>query len=423
MYSLEEAEGYFRRALSFLATAPQCAGNQAVATVVGSLLEVAYLRGDYLGLGHVIETYLPRLQAIGDTPQLVFALYFQSMLLAQHCDFRAAEARANLALDIARRLGVVRAQAYAQSALFFCSTILGRYSLDVAEVEGAGMLETCTRAGDNYILNWAYWSIAWDYVCRGLTKRARTWTLKLIEAGQKRQDNRALGMAYWTLAWIDIQDLRYGDAIANAQKCLKAAATPFDRTAGTMASATGLVLQGRFDEGLAQLLALKKWALANGWLYQASGVDFAAGPALAATGRIAEGIRMLESGIAACDASGSRAMASWNRLSLAEIYLQMLLTRERPSIKFLLANLGAIGGARMFGVRRARLLLSEASQNEQLHESGTTLCRIEMDFAKLYRRQKRADLARAHLQRARLAATAQDSPLLAEIDALSQSLT
>jgi len=356
-------------------------------------------------------------------PQLVFALYFHIMLLEHQCDFRAAEARANLALDIAQRLGDIRAQAYAHSALFFCSTILGRHSLEVAEREGARVLEICTRAGDNYILNWAYWSIAWDYVCRGLTKRARSWTLKLIEAGQQRQDNRALGMAFWTLAWVDIQDLRYSDAISNAQKCLKAAATPFDRTAGTMARATGLLLEGRFDEGLAQLLALKKRALANGWLYSASGVDFAAGPALAATGRIAEGIRMLESGIAACDASGSCAMASWNRVSLAEIYLHMLLTRERPSIKLILANLGAVVRARMFGVRRARLLLGEASQNEQLHESGATRCRIEMDFAKLYRRQKRADLARAHLWRARLAAAAQDSPLLAEIDAISQSLT
>ena len=62
-------------------------------------------------------------------------------------------------------------------------------------------------------------------------------------------------MAYWTLAWIDIQDRRFGDAIANAQSCRKTAATPFDRKAGTIASATGLLLEGRFEEGLAQLLA------------------------------------------------------------------------------------------------------------------------------------------------------------------------
>ena len=84
------------------------------------------------------------------------------MLLEHFCEFRLAEGKAHLALDIAQRVGDVRAQAYALSALFFCSTVLGRYSLDVAERKGAAMLDICEQADDRYILNWAYWSIAWD---------------------------------------------------------------------------------------------------------------------------------------------------------------------------------------------------------------------------------------------------------------------
>lgn len=420
IYSLEEAENYFRKALGILDLDPLCAENGAMATVVANLLQVLYLKGDLLKLGEIAEDCISRLQAIGDTPELVFALYFHCMLLGHRCEFRAAEARANLALDTAQRLGDIRAQAYAQSALFFCSTILGRHPVDVAEREGTRMLGICVRSCDNYILNWAYWSIAWDYVCRGLTKQARSWIERLIEAGQQRQDDRALGMAYWTSAWIDIQDLRYTDAVANAQKCLKAAATPFDRTAGTMASATGLLLQGRLDEGLAQLLALKEWALEHGWLYSASGVDFAAGPAQAATGHIAQGIRALECGIATSDANGSRAMASWNRLVLAELYLHILATRERPSLKFVIANLGAILRVRMSGVRLARRLLEEAGNNTQIHESGTTRCRIEIDLAKLCEMQKNPDLARVHLHKARVAALAQELPLLEVIDSALQ---
>ena len=54
---------------------------QAMATAVASLLEVLYLRGDFIGLREIAESYIPRLQALGDTPQLVFALYFHCMLL------------------------------------------------------------------------------------------------------------------------------------------------------------------------------------------------------------------------------------------------------------------------------------------------------------------------------------------------------
>jgi class 3 adenylate cyclase len=424
IYSLEESERYFQKALSLLAAVPKCADDQAMASVVANLLEVLYLRGDLLGLREIAERYIPRLQALGDTPQLVFALWFHCMLLEHDCDFSAAEARAKLALSIAQRLNDIRAQAYARMALLFCSTILGRHRLEAAEIEGKKVLEICIRAGDNYILNWAYWSIAWDYVCRGLTREARVWALKLIDSGRQRQDDRALGMAYWTLAWIDIQDHRFADAIANAQRCRKTAATTFDRNAGMMASATGLLLEGRFEEGLAQLLALKKWALANGWLYSASGVDFAAGPALAATGRIADGIRMLKAGIAACEATGSRAMASWNRISLAQLYLQMLSAKKRPSIRFILSNLGAIVWVSMFGNRRARQLLGEVVQNDQIHELSTSRGWIEIDLARLCILKKQPDLARQHLGRAHLAATAQNSaPMLSEIETIEAALS
>ena len=322
-----------------------------------------------------------------------------------------------------QRLNDIRAQAYAQSALMYCSTILGRHALEAAEIEGRRMLDVCIRSGDNYILNWAYWSIAWDYVCRGLTNKARIWALKLIDAGRERQDDRALGMAYWTLALIDIQDRRFGDAIANAQRCRKTAATPFDRKTGTIASAIGLLLEGRIEEGLAELLAQRKSALTDGWLYSASGVDFAAGPALAMTGRIAEGIQMLKAGIAACDATGDRSMACWNRVALAELFLRMLSSEKRPSFKFILSNLGAITWVLIFGRRQAWQLLGEAAQNGQIHELSTSRGWIEIDLARLCILKKKPHLARQHLRRAQLAAEAQESAIMSnEIDAILASL-
>lgn len=423
IYSLEEAEGYFRKALDLLGPAPHCADDAAMATVVVGLLEVLYLKGDLIGLSQIAESYIPRLEVLGDTPQLVFALYFHCMLLNHFCEFRAAEARAKLALSIAERLNDVRAQAYARSALLFCSIILGRHTLEEAEREGQHVLEICTQSGDNYILNWAYWSIAWDYVCRGLTRNARTWTVQLMEAGRQRQDNRALGMAFWTLAWIDIQAYRFSDGIANAERCQRTAATPYDRTAGTIARATGLLLEGPVEEGLALLLSMKKWALAHRWAYAASGVDFAAGPALAMTGQIGEGIRTLKSAIADSDATGSLAVASWNRLALAELYLGMLsFSGPRPPIRFILFNLLSIVKVRLFGLRQARRLLEQLSFNNQFHSESTTLARLELDLARVCLRENARDLARQHLARARFAALTQESTLLLnEIETIAAS--
>ena len=434
IYSLEESELYFRKALDLLASAPQCADDDAMASVVASLLQVLYLKGDLIALQEISERFLPRLQRMGDRPQLVFALYFHCMLLNNFCQFHAAEVSAKEAVDIAGRLNDARAQAYARSALLFCSTILGRHSLEQSEAEGGRVLDICTQSGDNYILNWAYWSIAWDYVCRGLTKKARVWALHLIEAGRQRQDNRALGMAFWTLSWINIQDRRFTDAIASAQKCQGTAATPFDRYAGKMASSTGMLLEGRIEEGLAGLLSAKEWASSHRWIYAGSGVDFAAGPALAMTGRIGEGIRMLKAGIAASDAAGSLAIASWNRMSLAELYLGILSAgkrpqfrmpsaRKRPQLKFILLNLPAILKVRIFGLHQARVLLEQLAENSQIHEESTTRARIEFDLARLWALKGRPNLARQHLGKARLAALAQDStPILSEIESLNALL-
>jgi hypothetical protein len=150
-----------------------------------------------------------------------------------------------------------------------------------------------------------------------------------------------------------------------------------------------LLLEGRIEEGLAELLAQRKSALADGWPYSASRVDFAAGPALR-TGRIAEGIRMLKAGIAARDTMGDRSMASWNRVVLAELFLRMLSSEKRPSFKFLLSNLGVLRG----------------------------YC-----LAKLFILNKKPQLARQHPRKAQLAAAAQESAImLNEIDAIFASL-
>jgi len=184
-----------------------------------------------------------------------------------------------------------------------------------------------------------------------------------------------------------------------------------------------VLLEGRIEEGLAELLAQRKSALTDGWLYSASGVDFAAGPALAMTGRIAEGIRMLKAGIAACDATGDRSMASWNRVALAELFLRMLSSEKRPSFKFILSNLGAITWVLIFGRRQAWQLLGEAAQNGQIHELSTSRGWIEIDLARLCILKKKPHLARQHLRRAQLAAEAQESAIMSnEIDAILASL-
>jgi class 3 adenylate cyclase len=422
-YSVEEAERFFRQAMHLLESEPSCADDQAVADVVVGLLEALFLRSDFPKAVRVADRYMPRLEAFGETPQLVFALYFYSMTLAQQCEFRRGELLGRRAFDIAERIGDVRARAYARIALMLSSMVLGRYSFEDVQRMGADGLADSRCCGDNSILNWAYWIIAWDCFGRGLMTEARNWALELIVVGGQREDRRALGFGYWVVAWVHVFEARYDEAIIGARECLRNATTPFDQNVAAVAEATAMILQGHVQEGLAKIEELRRRTLEHGWLYLDSGAHGPAGVGLAMSGQIAQGIRLIEDSIVAADACGSHTNAAWNRITLAEIYLEMLAGKQMPPLHVILRNLGTILGAQLFGRQRVLALLEKASSYEQLSERGTIRARIQMDLGLLYKIKKRPDLAREHLTRARAAAEIQNAAaMMNKIDAIMAGL-
>jgi len=141
------------------------------------------------------------------------------------------------------------------------------------------------------------------------------------------------------------------------------------------------------------------------------------------SGQIAQGIRLIEDSIVAADACGSHTNAAWNRITLAEIYLEMLAGKQMPPLRVILRNLGTILGAQLFGRQRVLALLEKASSYEQLSERGTIRARIQMDLGLLYKIKKRPDLAREHLTRARAAAEIQNAAaMMNKIDAIMAGL-
>jgi class 3 adenylate cyclase len=127
IYSLQEAEQYCRKALDLIDAQPGCAGKQAVAEVIALLLEVLYLNGNNPAVAREAERHMPRLEAMPDSPHLAVALGFYALTLGNKCEFRAGEAAAMRALDIAERIGDAKAEGYALVGLLFCATVLSRY--------------------------------------------------------------------------------------------------------------------------------------------------------------------------------------------------------------------------------------------------------------------------------------------------------
>jgi predicted ATPase len=129
IHSLDEADRYARQALRLLETNPHCADELAVADVMANHVHILYEQSDFHGLKHAAETYIPRLEAIGDSAQLVFTMYFYALGLAGRTDFAGCERVSKKALEVAERIGDLKATAYAMNGILHGSAFGACYSV------------------------------------------------------------------------------------------------------------------------------------------------------------------------------------------------------------------------------------------------------------------------------------------------------
>jgi hypothetical protein len=290
-------------------------------------------------------------------------------------------------------------------------------SIEIAGRANAQMMGDALRFGDNNIRNWSHVFLASDYLFRGLIKQAREVAMQLIASGEKRRDPRAVGQANLVLGYIDM--IGNNDPVAakeHAEECMRVAVTPNERLRGALVIATSKIFLGRAREGLAEIVALNSIFERSGSLYLVqSGPQ---GAALAMLGRISEGIRIIEQEVAQSDAVGYQFRATWGRIILAEIYIQILTGKEKPNTAVLFKNFSTIAAAILFGASRARALLLRAASAKMLSERGVIMARINFDLGVLSSMKKKHGEAKVFFEKARIGAESQGADkLLQKIDA------
>jgi class 3 adenylate cyclase/tetratricopeptide (TPR) repeat protein len=399
VYGITEAEAYFRKALDIFEQDPSCAEPLAASRVVVGLLETLMLESDYRQAGQIAEKYMPVVKRAGETRELVTAYYYQTLSLVQRYELRAGLALMIEAVAVAERIGDGRAMAFARAGLLHCRTRLGLDTLEEAERRKTEVMADSLRFGDNFLRNSAYFFITWDYLYRGLVKDAREIALRLIASEEAAGDPRAIGFANWILGWINVIGGSPDAARGYADECLRVAIAPFDRLQGEIIKAIAAILFGHPREGLPKLEALNVEFERLGALY--SVLESPRGVALIETGRVAEGVRLIERTIAARDASGDRTQAAFARILLAEVYIQILAGGRKPPMAVLIRNLPALAAAKLRGTRRAAALLETAASHQQLSRDGVAIARIDFDRGQLFAMRGKRREARECFERAR----------------------
>lgn len=374
------------------------------------LLETLMLKGDYRDAGAVAAKFMPVVKQAGETPELVTAYYYQTLSLVQRFELRAAHTLMSEASEVAERIGDRRARAYARAGLLHCTTRLGLDTLEQAERKKAELIEACQTLDDNFLRNSVYFFVTWDYFYRGLVTDARAIAVRLIASGKSSGDPRAIGFANWILGWINAITGSPEAALVYADECLRLAIAPFDRLQGEVIRAVAAIFSGRPHEGLAQIEALNAEFLRLGALYNV--LEGPRGVALIQTGRISEGIRLIERTIAAREAAGDQSLAAFTRILLAEVYIEILSGGGKASAATVLRNLPALAVARLRGARRASALLERAASHRQLSDRGAAGARIDFGRGRLFAMRGKRAQARTCFERARDIADAQGLDLL-----------
>jgi hypothetical protein len=222
---------------------------------------------------------------------------------------------------------------------------------------------------------------------------------------------------------VDIAEERYGDAVAHGDECIRAALTPLDRSVGMQVKGLALALTGELEEGVAMLRNVRNSFLANDWRFNVSGTDLALSMATILGGAFARGVRQCAKFVRQQEAAGYQAAADWGRINLAEIYLEMLSSEQKPPLGTIMKNLFFLLRVKLTGPTIIKRLLQKVDQNVQYSEHGTVRARIELSLARLYAIQGHSVLARDHLVRAKgIAKGLCAEALLARIDKLDHKL-
>ncbi len=410
VYSVPEAERYLRQALEVFDAHGACADRSSVARVMLRLLETLTNKGAYREVGVAASKFIPLIRENGETPELVYALYYQAMGLWAQLDIRAARDVALEELSIAQRLGDEKATVYARAELLFITTHLGANSLEVTNAIKADLLDSCVYLNDNYIINWTYYAIAWDYAYRGLLKEARQVARELIASGESRNDPRAIGQANMLLGYAEMVCDNFVAAIAHAEECVHVAVTENERRQGALIKATSRVLLGYAQEELAEIDAINSDLRDIGMTITIQRAPHAIASIM--IGRITEGIRVLEREIALWDSVGDQCRSAWHRVILAEVFIQILSGKDKPPASVLLGNLWTISSVVVFGARRARRLLEQAAAVQEFSERGFMIARINFDLGVLSAMRKKRDEAKRYFESARVGAEGQGADML-----------
>jgi class 3 adenylate cyclase/tetratricopeptide (TPR) repeat protein len=433
VYSLEEADRYFARAMEVATAFPGRVDPAKFGDLLVRYLQMLLMTSRFLQMSALAETHARTLETLSDQLPLALVLAFHATSLMMQARFGEAASLSARAVQIAStaELRLIleegasddRAVGYVLASAAAVLTIAAARRPGETEAMGLEAVRRSSGADDAFLPVWSLAALGWHYFCRGLLVEGRDCYRRLLEVGQAQQDPRASSFGLWMLGYLAVFEEQYEEALDCGRRGEALALTPWDRTSSLSLQGVALTLVGRVEEGLDKLTTATRMCREQGNQYTLSAQEPVFGIAMARQGRFSAGVAYIEDCVRRRDEEGDRVFADWTRLILAEVYLEFLAPREQAPLWVVLRNLPFLVHARLRGAGRALALLDRVLRNEQFSERGYICARAHLAIGLAHKIRNDVARAREHLQRARgILAAIGTVQLLERVDALLSDL-
>ena len=417
VYSLDEAEFHFSAAIALVEAHPECASDQQVADVLVEYTLLENALGKVKNVVGVPDKFADRLHKLGDSTHIVLIVHQKVFGLCFMTDFKAALVEQAKINSMAERLGDDRSRAYAYASEILLSSAVTPRTIEDQAPLVRNALEFASKIEDCYIRSAVRWVVAIDELSRGRMNIARQIAEEMSAIGHNLNDPRPIGMGMGILGWIALTSDDYEKALHCANECLRVAHTPQERMNALGVRGAALTLLKRLDEGQVALSNIRTLLTDLNWRYELLLTEPAFGVMAVLRGNLAKGVRIVERSIVAAQLKGWRSAEEWAKLFLCEIYLEVMVPKEKPSITFLLKNIFMLVKIVLVGRSAIEALISQIQGNPQFDPNGHHIGRTEMILGMLYKARKKHEIAAEHLTKAkRIFSQFGQTPLLARVE-------
>jgi tetratricopeptide (TPR) repeat protein len=240
----------------------------------------------------------------------------------------------------------------------------------------------------------------------------------MSKVGRRLNDPRPMGMGMGVLGWIALTSDDYAKALSCAEECLQIAHTPQERMNALGVKGSALALLKELEKAEPVLTDIRRQLTELNWRYELILLNPAFGILAVLNGKIAEGIRIIESVIVTARRDGWRAAEDWAKLFLCEVYLEVMFPKDKAPLGLLLKNISILIKILCVGRSSIESLVSQVRSNPHFDVNGHHIGRAEMILGLLYKGRKKRALAIQHLTEAdRIFSQFGQTPILARVHA------